>query len=100
MMNRHHRKFLAIWAAFDQVAEECIRRGGTVSIEWPTACAWWRHPKVMAFLDKHNFEGVKIHGCALGLVRSTKGTPIKKPWSISSTSVSYTHLTLPTIYSV
>ncbi len=71
-------EFALFWKNFEVLAEEVIRRKGFVAIEWPSACSYWKDPRVRMFLLKHGFTKIQIHGCAYGL-RAPCGTPIKKP---------------------
>ena len=85
----HWRLFRQLWSEFIPLAEECLRRGGGVSIEWPGDCLYWKDPRVVRFLVKHGFFSTVFDGCMYGLksvVKRYEGIPIRKPWRVDSSS--------------
>jgi hypothetical protein len=86
-LENHWTLFRALWANFVCVAEACIFHGGFVALEWPRGCSYWRLPEVVSFLEKHLFEEVIVHGCAVGLASintASLGKAILKPWRVVS----------------
>ena len=65
--------------------EATLNAGGTVVIEWPTSCSYWRCRSVKAFINAHKLGIVKINGCAFDL-RNSKGALVYKPWTLCSSS--------------
>ena len=81
---RYHRlEWKRIWTNFEKVAHECHRQGGTVAIEWPTQCDYWRESCVKRLIEDLKLDKVQIDGCAVGL-KSKEGLPIRKPWTIAT----------------
>ena len=77
--------FRKLFWAFRGLTDEVTQRGGTVCLEWPTPCQYWRDPQVREYLLKNNMIRANLHGCAYGLVNKKK-QHMKKPWSIATTS--------------
>ena len=67
------------------LADKIIEYGGDLHFEWPSQCALWQQPSVQEMVRRFSMHRIDIHGCALGL-RARTGMPIKKPWSIMTTS--------------
>jgi len=65
----------------DRVAEASREVGGCLAIEWPYGCDYWNFRATNEVIRKYDLRGVRIDGCALGLV-ARNGTPIVKPWFI------------------
>ena len=82
----HREQCLKLLAGFCQVAEEVVARGGDISFEWPTSCSFWDEPDVVNMIQRYSMNKVHMHGCAAGLRSERTGRPIKKPWTIASTS--------------
>ena len=81
---KHIELFDKLWESFVVMAEDCLARRGSVALEWPKTCYYFKLQKVNDFFSKHNFDSVLIHGCSLGLVHTRNGVPILKPWIIWS----------------
>ena len=92
----HRDVFHKLIENFVIVAREIIQRGGDVSFEWPTGCELWREPAVVSMKDELSMNIVNIHGCAMGLT-DQHGNPVKKPWSIATTSPSMVHRLEPRV---
>ena len=76
-----------LFASFVLMANIILGVAGDVTFEWPRGCDSWEREDVKRFFDHHQdkFYTVDFDGCALGL-KSSKGSPIKKPWRIKTTS--------------
>ena len=86
----HWALFELLWMSFEELACLCLQQGGCVALEWPSACRYWKRPRVVAFLDQHGFKKTTCHGCSYGVAATTgqdAGKPILKPWTIATTSV-------------
>ena len=59
--------FRLFWWNFREIAEAVLAKGGTVCIEWPSSCQYWRDTQVREFLREHGFHKAVTHGCAFGL---------------------------------
>ena len=70
---------------FCRLARTVLMRGGDVAFEWPAQCSLWDLPEVTSMITELSLNKVRLDGCAVGL-RSTKGIPIMKPWSIATSS--------------
>ena len=79
------KTFARLIKAFRIVARAVIKRGGDVSYEWPTGCSLWSSRAVQDMIAELGMHKAHMHGCAVGLV-SKGGLPIKKPWTIATTS--------------
>ena len=90
LMTRHLETFEALMKNLRTVAREVISRGGDLSFEWPTGCSLWNHDLVVNFLEEFALNKVDFHGCAAGLKSSKTNQPIKKPWTVASTSPAVT----------
>ena len=69
------------------LAERVVTLNGDLHWEWPTHCELWQDPKVQHMLQYFSMHTVNLHGCALGLTSAADGRPIKKPWTVATTSV-------------
>ena len=78
--------FLKLIVNFEKVAREVVEQGGDVSFEWPTGCALWKHELTQNLINGLSMNKVNMHGCAAGLTSSKDNVPIKKPWTVASTS--------------
>ena len=78
--------FVKLIENFEKVAKEVVEQGGDVSFEWPTGCALWKHELTQNLVDGLSMNKVNMHGCAAGLTSAKDNTPIKKPWTVASTS--------------
>ena len=85
-MADHMETFEKLFNNFTKVAEKVMEKGGDVSYEWPTACSLWKLPSVKKLIDDYSMNVVNMHGCAAGLRSRSTGEPIKKPWSVATTS--------------
>ena len=57
------------------------------AFEWPTFCAYWQREEVWSHFEEMAYDSVDFHGCMFGpksIAKSTKGWPIKKPWSVAT----------------
>ena len=91
----HWRTFRALWNVFHDVAETCILNGGQVAWEWPRSCMYWRCRQVKTALNRWSCKSYALDGCMYGLVSQaarTKGTPLRKPWTIASTCPTFHRL--------
>ena len=61
-MQRHFALFRKLWKNAVIVMEATLNAGGTVVIEWPTSCSYWRCRSVKAFINAHKLGIVKING--------------------------------------
>ena len=71
---------------FAELAEMVIQRGGDVSIEWPTRCSLWKRDKTLEVLNRFGLMKVDFFGCGAGLRSIRTGRPIKKPWTVATSS--------------
>ena len=85
-MDEHMKLFHSLFDNFEKVAEEVLKRGGDVTFEWPTSCGLWREKKVQNMLQRFSLNAVDFHGCAAGLTSVKNQLPIKKPWTVMSSS--------------
>ena len=70
---------------FFLIAKEIIALGGDISFEWPRGAVGWTLDVLVKFIARFKLLTVDFDGCSLGL-KSAKGNPIKKPWTIVTTS--------------
>eukprot|EP00959_Pyramimonas_sp_CCMP1952_P096194 2011057-Pyramimonas_sp.AAC.1 len=49
---------------FRQIARAVHKAGGTVCLEGPTQCSYWRGPQVKDFMKELDFVKTALHGCA------------------------------------
>ena len=85
---QHKVDFKSLWDNFVPCALRVLKAGGSVSIEWPQQCEYWRDDSVTSFLAQQPFRGTLVHGCMLDLKATSGpnvGRPIKKPWIVQST---------------
>jgi hypothetical protein len=82
----HVEKFRALIPGFVKLAEMIISRGGDISFEWPSGCSLWDEPEIVDLLQRYSLNKVEMHGCAAGLRSDRSGLPVKKPWTIATTS--------------
>ena len=85
-MEEHMKVFHSLFDNFEKVAEQVFKRGGDVTFEWPTGCGLWREKKVQNMLQRFSLNAVDFHGCAAGLTSVKNQLPIKKPWTVMSSS--------------
>ena len=78
--------FVKLIVNFEKVAREVVEQGGDVSFEWPTGRALWKHGLTQNLTNGLSMNKVNMHGCAAGLRSSKDDTPIKKSWTVASTS--------------
>ena len=78
--------FIKLIGNFEKVAKEVVEQNGDISFEWPTECALWKHELTRELVDGLSLNKVNMHGCAAGLTFSKDNTPIRKPWTVASTS--------------
>ena len=83
-VRQHYALIRKIWKLFAVVAERVIEAGGSVAIEWPQNCAYWKWPCVVELCERLGLQKVLFHGCAVGLKSPSKGLPIRKPWRVQS----------------
>jgi hypothetical protein len=77
------RRDMALLVANLRILATAVRAGGgTIAFEWPRGCSLWREPVVQAFVEEFQLHKVDFDGCAVGLVHSTTGLPLLKPWRI------------------
>ena len=69
--------FDRLWHNFEKAARATHAKGGSVAIEWPKTCIYWRLPEVQALMRNLGMEMVECHGCAFGVV-DQNGRPLKK----------------------
>ena len=82
----HKKIFKKLIVNFCKVAEVVVQKKGDISFEWPSGCSLWNEPEVGDMLRKFSMNKVEMHGCAAGLKSDKSGKPIKKPWTIATTS--------------
>ena len=58
--------FRYLFQNFMVLARAVAKTGGTVCLEWPTQCAYWRDPQVKDFMRELEFSKTQLHGCAYG----------------------------------
>ena len=83
-LRSHWELFQQLWQRFTEAAIACHKAGGTVTIEWPRTCRYWKLRCVAELEEKIGMKRAKFDGCQLGLRSIRKGLPIKKPWMIST----------------
>ena len=71
---------------FVKVAEAVKERDGDVSIEWPTRCSLWKREKTVKAIEKFGLSKVDFFGCGAGLRSTRTGKPVKKPWTVATSS--------------
>eukprot|EP00959_Pyramimonas_sp_CCMP1952_P310260 6493333-Pyramimonas_sp.AAC.2 len=49
-----------------EIARAVLKAGGTVCLERPTQCNYWRDPQVKEFMREFEFVKTALHGCAYG----------------------------------
>ena len=81
-MTNHIMLWKDLWNNFVTLAGLVRAKNGSINLEWPKGCRYWRFPKVQEFLKEFNMIQTEIHGCAVGLKSNFSGKPIKKPWTI------------------
>ena len=81
----HWTLFRKLWKNFEMIAQYVLGIGGTITIEWPTGCEYWRDRRVINFMQIHDLKTTDIHGCAYGL-KTEGGMYVKKPWSFATNS--------------
>eukprot|EP00959_Pyramimonas_sp_CCMP1952_P252791 5281130-Pyramimonas_sp.AAC.1 len=68
-----------------EIARAVVEAGGTVWLEWPSQCQYWRDPQVRAFAREIGLHKAALHGRAHGW-KDRKGNFMTKPWTIASAS--------------
>ena len=85
-MRRHWALFRKLWKSFEVTAAHAASVGAQIYIEWPRNCAYWKHPKVLRFMQAHGFVHADFDGCMYGLVATHGkhvGVRMLKPWRIA-----------------
>ena len=85
-VKKHIRLFKKLFHNFVILCGIVQEQGGTITIEWPTACNYWSFSVVNKCLEDFGLHKVRIHGCRLGLVSVVDGKPIKKPWTLATSN--------------
>ena len=81
---RHQRIFKQMWKQWELVAESTRAAGGTIALELPSNCIYWKWPMVQRFVCKYGLKKARCNGCAFGLKGGPDGLPIYKPWTIAT----------------
>ena len=68
------------------LAREGRFRRGDIAFEWPTQCDLWEEPEAIEMVREFALNKVSFHGCSLGLRSASTNLPIKKPWTVATTS--------------
>ena len=67
---------------------EMNRIRGTISIEWPRRCTYWKKDEVVKTAKLYKLKTVQFDGCMVGVVSlASPGQPIKKPWRIDTNNI-------------
>ena len=78
-----------------QLAREQLERGGHLGWEWPRNNGGWYLPEVQRLIKYLKGEGIyhftRLDGCQVVVIAQDSGNPMKKPWSIMSTSIHMHH---------
>jgi len=85
-LRQHVRLFNRLWRNFETLARYAHSKGNHIALEWPRNCKYWKLPKVKALCKSIGLEQVHFDGCMLGLTSVVDGKPIKKPWTIATSS--------------
>ena len=75
-----------LWSAVEHVAGVARSRGCAIILEWPTSCAYWSDPRVVAFLTRYGFENSLLDGCMVGLKSrrfGQEGRLLRKRWRLA-----------------
>ena len=91
----HWEEFEKLWKHYVLVAVACRANGGSLALEWPKGCAYWRERKVKLFLEHHGMQMYHLDGCMFDLrsqAPSTRGRLLRKPWTIASDCVEFQRL--------
>ncbi len=83
-MKGHLAQFNSLWDNFAKLAKNVYQKGGTISLEWPTQCAYWSYQKVNDLLKEIDMNKARMHGCELGLISEKEGRPILKQWTVAT----------------
>jgi hypothetical protein len=86
LMKDDVKVFEALARNLKTVAREVASRGGDFFFEWPTGCSLLGHKLITSLMEELAVNKVEFHSCAAGLRSSKTGHPIKKPWTVASTS--------------
>jgi RNA:NAD 2'-phosphotransferase (TPT1/KptA family) len=81
---KHMRLFVQLWKSLETLLSKINRGDPVIVIEWPRACALWKHNHVTRVLHRYSFMFAKFDGCRFGLKSHVDNTPIKKPWMIAT----------------
>ena len=84
----HIKLFLHLWKRLEELHEHACNHACIIAIEWPRGCSYWKHPRVIRFIDKYGLMKANFDGCMLGIKSASSGLPIKKPWTIATSSKS------------
>ncbi len=76
--------FRLLWQCLAKLANHVLPQG-TLCIEWPASCAYWKEEVVMRDMARWGMSDAVLHGCAYGLT-TPKSVPVKKPWRVASTN--------------
>ena len=71
---------------FIKVADAVKARDGDVSIEWPTRCTLWKREKTLWVIERFGLSKIDFFGCGAGLRSAKTGKPVKKPWTVATSS--------------
>ena len=83
----HLGVFGLLWDAAVVIMHEAKLYEALTAFEWPTFCMYWQKGDVWEHMVKMGYEFIHFHGCMFGLesvAPSTKGWPIKKPWTVAT----------------
>ena len=76
---KHYNEFRRLWRGMVPIAEAVHNAGGTMTIEWPRSCRYWKEPFVIAFMARYGLVPAYFDGCAFNLNSIVTGKSIKKP---------------------
>ena len=72
---------------FRDLAKEVFDLNGTVCLEWPKPCRYWKDPHVEKFLKDNKMYKANFDGCYFGLRSCVKGSEhlyLRKPWCLAT----------------
>ena len=86
---QHHKLWARLFAKFLCISQLVLERGGSMSLEWPSTCSYWKFPQVTRLLESNlPWSIFKVPGCAHGL-KVKKGTHaskyLAKSWRVATT---------------
>jgi len=64
----YHRQLAVLLRHALIVARTAKQRGGTVALEWPRYCTYWKLPSIGQFAKELSLKYWKLGGCMYGLV--------------------------------